>query len=298
MKRTLFIALALLIGITADAQLTVSVTPGYRFNSSENITLSKLNSLGQPTVSVAGTVTGSSLAAGGVDAIHITTNATDRVTILGGYDGTSDTRLRVSYDTNTMAVNAAGLGVKSNSVTATQLATSAVGAAQLATNSVSAYHLATNFAIALTNLPTGVTNRMLWADTNGQWQLLTVGPGLVITNNTLTPTNNTTFVSGEYPLATGRTATNHTLGALPATVDWVLVCKTNDVGYTAGEEIPIRSFSDANASAFATGGASSTNVFFVMSTPASTLYVVNGTNGTANANPTAARWRVKCYAKP
>jgi hypothetical protein len=298
MKHTLKISIALMLAAaTATAQLTVSVTPGYRFNSGENVTLSKLNQLGAPMVSVAGTVTGSSLAAGGVGSVHIHTNATDQATILGGYDGTSDTDLRVRYDTNTLNVNALGLGVKTNSLRGSNFITAAtITATEMAPNSVTTNAIGTN-RLHLSQLPGGITNKLLYADTNGAWQLLTVGTGLEITNNTIQLTNTTSFTSGEFAIATGRTSTNHALGRMPTFIRWVMVCKTNDAGYIEGEELAVASFEDAAAQStpqFA-WGANSTNVFIVASD--ADLTVANGSTGLANTAITEVRWRLKCYAQ-
>lgn len=109
------------------------------------------------------------------------------------------------------------------------------------------------------------------------------------------------FVTAEYDIASGRTATNHNLGTTPTWVRWVLVCKTNDVGYSAGEEVAVTSFWDATG--FSTPpfsvGASSTNIFAVfISSGAGNLETVNGTNGTASTGITKVRWRLKGYARP
>ena len=54
----------------------------------------------------------------------------------------------------------------------------------------------------------------------------------VITNLILT------FTTDELPVAVSN-AVSHTLPGMPQSVRWVMVCKTNDLGYIAGEEIPI-----------------------------------------------------------
>ena len=47
-----------------------------------------------------------------------------------------------------------------------------------------------------------------------------------------------TFTTDELPVAVSN-AVEHTLPGMPQSVRWVMVCKTNDLGYIAGEEIPI-----------------------------------------------------------
>jgi hypothetical protein len=295
-KLKILVLALMLSALPIFAQLTVSVTPGYRFNSGENVTLSKLNQLGAPAVSVAGTVTGSSLAAGGVSSVHINTNALDQATLLGGYDGSADTDLRVNYDTNTMAFNAGGLGVRTNSLTSAQIASQGVAADELATNSVNAYHLAGGFQFALTNLPAGVTNKMLYADTNGNWQMLSVGTGLEITNNTLqvqqgylrySATNASTLAGGVMTFA-------HGLGVVPGRVRTVMLCVTADAPFVVGSELDIDTV-------WASGGgderwaewADATNVNVALH--GTDLRVITGSGATIN--PTASRWKVKVYAE-
>lgn len=106
------------------------------------------------------------------------------------------------------------------------------------------------------------------------------------------------FVSHEYSVtfATNYLVanTNHNLGSTPSRVNWVLVCKTSDVGYDVGDEISIYAIDRDNGASFA-GGANSTNVFLIRYNAG--LRTFNKESG-AISDMTESRWKAKCYAAP
>lgn len=293
---------------SAVGQLTTTVYPGYTLQPGERITIDKLNLMASPTVVVSGSSTGMVIAAGSITAASITTNAFDQVTITGGWDGSAATTVVVNYETNALGVVAGKLGVKTNGI----------GTVQLATNFLRNYHFLTNWPDDLTVNST-VTVNTSTTDVHTNFFLLTaaslnVGTNGSPTNTTLALTSigaitasatfsnavvsNGLFTTAEYQLFEGRISTNHNLGVVPTWVRWVMVCKTNDVGYAAGEEIGVDGAGDSDQSSARqfVQGASSTALFLIMQD--ANVYINNGTNGDATTLLTEERWRVKGYAKP
>jgi hypothetical protein len=274
--------------LSAFGQLTTVVYPGYTLQPGERITIDKLNLLGSPTVVVSGTSTGSVIAAGSITSSSITTNAFDQLTILGGYNGTTASAIRVNYNTNDFYLFSTGLGYKTNSIADIDIATNAAIAwSKLA--------LSTNI-IPQTNLPLSLNSNILHGTgTNGTPVAVTVGNGLILSNNTMS-VSNSLFTTAEYSIATGQLVnTNHGLGATPTFVRWVLVCKTNDLGYAAGDEVPAMQFTASGYPVFSEGG-NSTNIFLGCERTTPTTVTKSGSD--LNTAVTIVRWRVKGYAKP
>jgi hypothetical protein len=110
----------------------------------------------------------------------------------------------------------------------------------------------------------------------------------------------TRFNSQEYAITAGQiVSTNHSLGSVPNFSNWVLVCKTNDVGgFLAGDEVPVQNFYVAGTSKPNFNcGANGTNVFLACTDPA-TLACRSKTNGAVEVAPgiTAIRWRAKNHS--
>jgi hypothetical protein len=104
------------------------------------------------------------------------------------------------------------------------------------------------------------------------------------------------FTSQEYALTAGVVAdVAHGLSNAPGDVKWVLVCKTNDAGYEAGDEVDVSSMLSSQPPAFAKG-ANSTNVFLIMNNAGDPL-MIDKTNH-VQTPISLPSWKAKCYAKP
>lgn len=114
-KILLAVVAGTLIGVQAFGDLTVTVVPGYQFGANELPTTDHLNLLGEPTISVTGTLDGStSLSAGSVNGTLLADSVVDGITI--GYNASVPRALRVlaagiagpgltNLNTTTLAVN-------------------------------------------------------------------------------------------------------------------------------------------------------------------------------------------------
>lgn len=108
-----------------------------------------------------------------------------------------------------------------------------------------------------------------------------------------------TFTSSaaSVPAAAAIVEETHGLGAIPRTVQWVLVCNTGDTGYTAGDEVNIEAaYADAadNGRRFVTYKTATKCGLIRSSTMGSVILPNKGTG--VDAAITEANWRIKCYA--
>ena len=87
----------------------------------------------------------------------------------------------------------------------------------------------------------------------------------------------------------------HGFSNTPTFVRWVLVCKTNNFGYTVGDEVDVNSVINGQPWVFS-NGASSTNVFLIMNGTGIPAFI-NKTNFNS-VQFTLADWKAKCYARP
>ena len=136
-----------------------------------------------------------------------------------------------------------------------------------------------------------------------------VGPNLVIQNYTnvasgTTNTGNTllftSFTSQEFTLpavGVGGVVANvaHGFSKTPADVRWVLICKTNNVGYIVGDEVDVNGLLSGQPLVFC-NGANSTNVFLIMNNTGGPQ-IINKTTFN-NSSITMGSWKAKCYARP
>ena len=122
--------------------VTATITPGVVLSENEEITISKLNSLGTPTVNIEGAVGSLALAAGSVTNAEVATNAAiqhDKLAALStgqlivGNAGTP-TATTVSGDA-TIAADGA-VTIANDAVTQAKIADDAVGADQIADGAV------------------------------------------------------------------------------------------------------------------------------------------------------------------
>ena len=282
MKTTFLILLsAFCFLLSAHADLTAIVTPGYTFSSTERADTSKLNRLGNPSIVITGTVGGTNAGIGAA-----TINGTMMVdTFVDGtnitWNSASPRRLKIvdgGVGVTQISSNIAGLGLTGGS----------------GTNLNVAVH--TNGWLSIYNDQLSVTTNGLGIEAiNG----FTNAVNTLSSNMTSTVLSNQTFTSLDYSIAAGVVAnTNHSLGVKPKFVSWVLVCVTNDLGYVVGDEVAPGSFmmQDAQLPMFA-WGANTTNVFFIKSAQSGDQQIARKDTGAAG-DWTSTNWKARCYARP
>lgn len=112
------------------------------------------------------------------------------------------------------------------------------------------------------------------------------------------------FASTEYTLTnvSYSISTSHGLSGLPQIVRWVLVCKTNELGYVVGDEVSAGALvNSADNSKHPLEMANITNVAFVFSVNGAAMQLPNKTNPAAPQSLTQVssviqKWKLKCYA--
>lgn len=99
--------------LTLFGQLTATVTPGYQFGDTERPTVDTLNQLGQPSIAISGTISGSvGLTAGSVTGTHLAASVVDGVTVT--FTNTTPQAIKIKdsgVSTNQISTNIAGLGL-------------------------------------------------------------------------------------------------------------------------------------------------------------------------------------------
>ena len=288
--RVCALLLAFSLQPSAFADLSAVVQPGYVFGPSERPSTSTLNRLGNPTITITGTIggTNASVAAGSINGTHFSDTVVDGTNIT--FNGASPRALTIvnaGIDVTQISTNIAGNGLGGGSGTNLFI--------KLDTNATPGISIV-NDMLAVSNIPPhrlNITSNYVIVGTTNDTGLAVPIPTFA---NVLA--TNLGFTSIEYALATGLVAnTNHGLGATPSQVRWVLVCKTNDASYAEGDEIAAL-FGDGEASTYSVGviwGANSTNVFVTIRDTAFNL--LNKSTGEF-ASATPARWRLKVYCKP
>lgn len=105
------------------------------------------------------------------------------------------------------------------------------------------------------------------------------------------------FVTGESNVVPGKVSdVAHGLTGRPQSATWVIVCKTNDVGYVIGDEVDVAGIYEGGTGVVIfTGGANATNVFLTCDSSVGSVNLRRKDTG-AVATITAVRWRAKCYA--
>lgn len=107
------VALTAMLALPARAQLTAVVQPGYQFSAGERPTTGTLNLLGQPSITIQGTVSGSvGLAAKSVTGAILADSVPDGLTL--DYNGANPRQLEVKasgISSNQVATNFFGAGI-------------------------------------------------------------------------------------------------------------------------------------------------------------------------------------------
>ena len=282
----------LLSPISLFAELTATVYPGYTLSANERPTTAILNLLARPTVTVSGTLGGTNvgLAANSVSGAMLMTSVVDDDTIeFFNNGGATAIRLK-AYNTGTNAINSniAGLGLGGGS--GSPLSNKTDNATITITNDV----LTLKSNLSPVYLQWG-TNTLIGAATYGTNANLTAGPEFDIQTNSVYLRQ---LVTAEASIAAAGTllTTNHGWGVVPTWIRGVLVCKTNDGTWTAGQEVGLESvYNSAGGSPF-TISANSTSMTASGNSGFNSHAMIN-TSGTG-VNITSVRWRLKIYARP
>lgn len=264
--------------LQCQADLSVVVTPGYTFSSNERADTSKLNRLGQPTISIVGTIGGTNAGIGAatidgtmlkdafVDGTNITWNTAGPrqlkivdggvgVTQIGsaiagfGLLGGSGTALRVNIDSNTITSGTDGdtltLGTNLTPARLAWTTNTLLGGTPFYTN-------------AAISLPTG-------------WY--------VDTNKALVATVATKYTGTNINLSAAGVATfTHGLAAIPSVVQLALVCTNAENGYVAGDVVDAASF-DISGSEQPFSVSWDATAVTVRANDGSTLQVIHKTSG-------------------
>lgn len=276
---------------SAFADLSAVVQPGYVFGPLERPSTSTLNRLGNPTITITGTIGGTNagIAAGAINGTHFSDTVVDGTNIT--FNGASPRALKIvdaGVNVTQISEDIAGDGLGGGSGTNLFL--------QLDTNASPGLAL-TDDRLVLTNIPPfrlNVTSNYVVVGTTNDTGLampLSAFAGLLFTNGG--------FTTAEFALASGQiTDSAHGLSNTPSLLTWVLVCQTNEFGYSIGDEIPTVQVtrSDGGASAVFAGGCNSTNLFMAVRDH-TLMRTLNKTTG-AVADLTPARWKLKGYVRP
>jgi hypothetical protein len=285
----------LLVAFSAKADLTATVTPGYTLTTGELPTTAKLNLLGTPVIRITGTIGGTNagIAAGSVNGTMLSDSVASSNIV---YNSQSPRGLEVAaggVSAASLATNVAGLGLAGG--LGTPLRVVVDGTTIIATNDTLRVGLInpTNVAIAAGYLLGGGAANF---GTN-----INIGTGLTLstagTNATLYITNQT-FTSAEFAITQGTViSTNHGFSLAPMDVRWVMVCKTNELNYIAGNELDVAAvWNDQNEGQFFAWGADATSVFIIpRASDGARAY--NKSTGASSVNLTLVRWRLKAYAR-
>lgn len=255
------------------ADLSAVVTPGYKFASGERADTSKLNRLGNPTITITGTV-------GGTNA-NVANNSINGAMLVAGFPGSNLTwdansprRLVITNQaigTNQINGEIAGLGLGSSS--------GWLGV-NVDTNTIQI----TNDVVTL-NLTTysNLFSALLAQNLSNWWE-----------------TNIYTEAEFAIPAAGDRTTNTHTLGRVPTGVRWVLKCNTADLGYVPGDEVELwaaESVTVVDGNALTTWF-NSTNNGVARGYDTTTIDLWTRTGASDKRAITESRWKIKAYARP
>lgn len=286
----------LLLGISpAHADLTATVTPGYVLAPGERPTAATLNLLGNPSITITGTIggTNSGLAAKSVNGTMFSDNVVDNVTI--EFDGSSPRALQVidggiNVDQINSAIAGAGLGGGGGAPLSNKVDQSTI---TITNDVLTISNVYPNLIVVASNsVVVGTTNGLGLAMTPVQFAT-NVFPGM-------------TFTSSGVALNTITAAakvidTAHGLGVTPKFVEAVVVCTVADLGYAVGDELDAGHLWDSLAANPIQVFRNSTNVGVIARSPATSgnlWQTANKTNPVSFVALTPASWTLKVYARP
>lgn len=275
----------------ADLQATVS--PGYTFGANERPTTATLNRLGNPTITISGTLGGTNagLAAGSVTGTMLSDGLPDGVSLTWTNSGPRALQIKAG-GVNILELNAAVAGLGLGGGGGAALSNKVDGVTIAITNDV--LTLNTNLPIGYMNV---TSNRIVLGGTNDAAYSAQMPTNWSVVNGTIT-VGSSGYVTYTSNIVAGLMINvAHGLGTTPRLVRAVLVCETADEGYVPGDEIDAASLIANTLPNFGIG-ANATNVFLTcVYATASPVYMLRKNGVYVNTwNP--ASWKGKIYASP
>jgi len=310
--------------------VTATVTPGKVFGDSDVITKESLNQLGQPTISIDGSVGSLAISNNSIDNNHIAGAAGILLTKLEGISrgsiviGNSSGKGAV-VDANDSGKILVGDGTDLNSVAISgDVTLASTGAITIANTAIEASMLNANAAATggglevssgmkikndgidpITKL-TGHADRegqLVSYDGSGDPAYVTKGTqGHVLKAGASGAPSFSAFMTevgtNSDHVGTDQTFNaTHSLGGTPSLVRGVLVCTGSDGNYASGDEIDfntiLNQFSDGYGVCL---GANATHCFAVVRLIASTYLYAMDKDGSTFVNLDKTKWKIKVYA--
>lgn len=278
--------------LPCSAELTAVVSPGYQFSDGERATVGKLNRLGLPTITITGTLDGTNagISAGSINANMFSASVVDNATI--DFTNSSPQALRIK---------AAGVGVREISSAIAGPGLTGGSGVPLTNNVDGARLIITNDVVTLaTNIPLNylaiASNTIPIGHYTGYMTNLPVTQ--FYTNLLGQVTFSTSLAVSSISAAGLHINTAHGLGVTP--VVWaVLVCLSSDLGYAAGDEIPIEFLNNSSLDApHLLVGANSTNVFFSTRSGVTNWRFPVKSTGAVGSFLTPSSWQIRINARP
>lgn len=254
------------------ADLSAVVTPGYKFASGERADTSKLNRLGNPTITITGTV-------GGTNA-NVANNSINGAMLVAGFPGSN-----LTWD--------------ANSPRRLVITNQAIGTNQI-NGEIAGLGLGSSSGWLGVNVDTNtiqITNDVVTLNLTTYSNLFSALLAQNLSNYFAT---NTIVIEFDLPNAGTAITNTHTLGHIPAMVRWVLKCNTNDIGYVAGDEVELASagyWSAGDTPAFS-AWFNSTNCGVARNDQSPVVQLFDRVGTASEATLTESRWKLKAYARP
>jgi hypothetical protein len=299
------IGIILLIGLaaaTAWAELTATVQPGYQFSAGERPTVDTLNLLAKPSVSIAGTVSGTvGLAAGTVTGTHLADSVVDNITL--DYNGASPRAIEImpgGVTSNQLGnFTVQGTNIAKGTITCTNVAEQGIRDTNILTGTITDTQISPSAAIKTSKLA------------------LTAGIGITISGDTisssLTGGSGITIAGGVISMSMGQSSqlmipgytsdltVTHGLGAVPKMIRVVFVCTSATGPFGANDEVDM---STGTLSTTTTGGTTPTGLLpYAVSANGTTITLTAlgnvwklsamGTSGSAQI--LTGSWKVRVY---
>ncbi len=288
----------------------------FTFNYTANTVSFTLGALSVDTAELAAeAVTTAKIAASAVTATEIASSAVTTAKIAAN----AVTAAKIAADTITAAEIAASAiaasELASSAVTSAKIASSAVTTAKIATDAVTRVKIdstiLTGSDAKLVTGTAGTTNFTPKWDANGD-----IIDGFEVLDEDDMSSNSATKLASQQsikayvdaePLATAFTSSEqtitaagaltlaHSLGAAPGLVQASLVCQTDDIGYSSGDEVIVNNCLSSGNSTGQSLVMDATNVNVRFGSESQTYQLVRKNNG-ASAAITNANWKLKIRA--
>jgi hypothetical protein len=281
---------------TMPTPLSISYVPGYIWTVGETITEAKLNLAANPTISLLGTITTSTIGDGAITTAKLADGAVTTPKIADGAVTPVKFTEASRYDTSQYAagIYAAGVYAITLSPAATAYAAGMVVRfkADTANTATGAVDINVN-GLGVKNLFKNVTEELVAGDIpiNGIVTCIYDGTNFQLSN--LLP--EAVFTVSGIAISALPYSTAHSLGSTPRIVRWMLVMgPSTQLGFAEGDEVDIGHFFTSSFEPNFVYGANETDVWIGAASEVSIVTVPKA--GGAYAGITVANWTMKCYA--